>query len=245
MTTLFERRVLIIGAGGLGCPASLALARAGVGTITLADPDAVDPTNLHRQLWFRSADAGRAKVEVAAASISAAFPGVRVAPLRAAAGEGNAESLFRAHDVVVDATDGITTKFLLSDVAVLTGTPLVHGGVLRLEGQAMEIAPGGACLRCLFERPPDPGEVPTCAQAGVLGSIAGVVGAMQARIALERLRRLDFRLGGYSILRIFDGATLKTREVVVRRASDCVGCGESALRGRASLEDGRRLTCAR
>jgi molybdopterin-synthase adenylyltransferase len=238
-----DRRVLIVGAGGLGCPASLALARAGVGTITLVDPDCVDPSNLHRQLWFRTSDVGRPKVDVAAARISAAFPGVRAVPLRASLGESNAESLFRAHEVVVDATDGIATKFLLSDAAVLTGTPLVHGGVLRLEGQAMEISRGGPCLRCLFERPPDPDEIPTCAQAGVLGSVAGVVGAMQARIALERLRHLNGRLEGQSILRIFDGATLKTREVVVRRAVDCAACGESAQGSQRLLQGGGRAAC--
>jgi molybdopterin-synthase adenylyltransferase len=233
---LSDRRVLIVGAGGLGCPASLALARTGVGMISLADPDVVDPTNLHRQLWFRTSDVGRPKVEVAASRIVAAFPAVGVEPLRAKVDAKNAESLFRAHHVVIDATDGIATKFLLSDVAVLTGKPLVYGGVLGLEGQVMEIGPDGPCLRCLFERPPDPDAVPTCAQAGVLGSVAGVVGAMQARIALQRLLHPEARLEGRSSLRVFNGAALRTREVVVRRAVDCAGC---------SLQGAARPACAR
>ena len=243
MATLADRRVLIVGAGGLGCPASLALARAGVGGITLVDPDVVDLTNLHRQLWFRTSDVGLPKVEAAARRISAAFPGVRVMALQAAVSESNAESLFRGHDVVVDGTDGIEAKFLLSDAAVLTGTPLVYGGVLRLEGQVMEIGPGGPCLRCLFESPPDREALPTCAQAGVLGSVAGVVGAMQARIALQRLGHLDAPLDGRSLLRVFEGAALKTREVVVRRAADCAACGEGVRRSLNRIDGAGRLAC--
>jgi molybdopterin-synthase adenylyltransferase len=245
VATLSEKRVLIVGAGGLGCPASLALARAGAGTITLADPDAVDPTNLHRQLWFRTSDIGQPKVEAAAARIAAAFPGIRTVPLQAFVDESNAESLFRTHDIVVDATDGIATKFLLSDAAVLTGTPLVHGGVLRLEGQALEIGPGGPCLRCLFELPPAPDAIPTCAQAGVLGSVAGVVGALQARIALQRLRHPDATLEGQSILYVFDGTALRTREVVVRRAMDCAACGGGERRSLHLLRPAGRLACTR
>jgi molybdopterin/thiamine biosynthesis adenylyltransferase len=240
VSTLADRRVLIAGAGGLGCPASVVLARAGVGAITFADPDPVDPTNLHRQLWHRASDVGRPKVESAAARLGAAFPEVEIVALRIAVDGGNAESLFRAHQAVVDATDDIEAKFVLSDAAVLTGTPLVYGGVLRMEGQVMEIAPGGPCLRCLFESPPDPAAVPTCAQAGVLGSVAGVIGAMQARVLLDRLRQPDARLEGRSILRSFDGAALRTREVVVRRAPDCTACGESARRPARLLADARR-----
>ena len=228
MTSLEEKRVLIVGAGGLGCPASLALARGGVRAITFADPDVVDPTNLHRQLWHRDMDVGRRKVDSAARRLSEAFPAVEVEPLPLAVDAGNAEALFRSHHVVVDATDGIETKFLLSDVAVWTRTPLIYGGVVRMEGQVMEIAPGGPCLRCLFDTPPDPASVATCAQAGVLGSVAGVIGAMQARMALERLRNPRATLDGASILRHFDGASLRTREVLVRRALDCAACGDRA-----------------
>ena len=237
MTLLSQKRVLIVGAGGLGCPASLALARAGVGAITFADPDVVDPTNLHRQLWHRDADIGRRKAESAARRLAEAFPGVEVKALAVAVDAGNAEALFRSHHAVVDATDAIETKFLLSDVAVRTGMPLVYGGVLRMEGQVMEIAAGGPCLRCLFEVPPDPASVATCAQAGVLGSVAGVIGALQARIALERLRNERARLDGSSLLRRFDGLALRTRAVLVRRADDCSACGVRATGPRSGAAE--------
>ena len=228
MRPLVDKRVLIVGAGGLGCPASLALARAGVGAITLVDPDVVDVTNLHRQLWHRDADIGRKKAESAAMRLARAFPEIEVRVLPITVDGGNAEALFHAHHVVVDATDSVPAKFLLSDVAVQTGVPLVYGGVLRMEGQVMEIAAGGPCLRCLFETPPDAQAVPTCAQAGVLGSVAGVVGAMQARIAVGRLRNPRATLQGVSIMRRFDGVALRTRQVRVRRAADCQGCGDRA-----------------
>ena len=133
----------MVGAGGLGCPASLALAQAGVGHLTLADPDRVDVTNLPRQLWHRPQDAeqGRNKAESAVAGLGRAFPTLSTEALPERVDAGNAEGLFRSHDAVIDATDGVATKFFLSDVAVLTGVPLVYGGVLRMQGQALRIDP--------------------------------------------------------------------------------------------------------
>jgi adenylyltransferase/sulfurtransferase len=216
----------------LGCPASLALAQAGVGQLTLVDPDRVDVTNLHRQLWHRTTDVGRPKVESAAAGLSRAFPALRVEALAARVDDSNAERLFRAHDVVVDATDGTGTKLFLSDVAVATGVPLVYGGVLRMQGQAMRVEPGGPCLRCLYEEAPSPQEVPTCAQAGVLGSMAGLVGALEALLVLEWLQGAHGGASGAAsgaptgeaTLHLVDGAALQARQVRVRRAPDCAGC---------------------
>jgi molybdopterin-synthase adenylyltransferase len=219
-----ERKVLVVGVGGLGCPASLALARAGVGRITLADPDLVDPTNLHRQLWHRSADLGQPKVRSAADKLAAAFPKTQVHPLQQRVDARCADALFAAHDLVIDATDGAEAKFMLSDASVRTGVPLVHGGVLRMSGLAMVIAPGGPCLRCLFETPPGPDEAPTCAQAGVLGSMAGVVGALQAVLALGWLHGAE-RPSGCSTLHVFDGAELRGRTLRVLKAADCPACG--------------------
>jgi molybdopterin-synthase adenylyltransferase len=216
-------RVLVVGAGGLGCPASLALARAGVGHLTLVDPDSVDVTNLHRQLWHRTADVGRPKVESAAEGLRRAFPALRVEARAERVDGGNAEALFRAHDAVVDATDGTGTKLFLSDVAVATGVPLVYGGVLRMQGQAMRVEPGGPCLRCVYEEPPTADAVPTCAQAGVLGSMAGLVGASQALLVLERLEGAP-RVEGESTLHVLDGVALRSRRVRVRRVPDCEGC---------------------
>ncbi len=224
MERVASARVLVVGAGGLGCPASLALAREGVGYLTLVDPDRVDVTNLHRQLWHRTPDVGRLKVESAADGLRRAFPALRVETLAERVDDGNAASLFRAHDAVVDATDGTSTKLFLSDVAVSTGVPLVYGGVLRMQGQAMRVEPGGPCLRCVYEEPPSPDAVPTCAQAGVLGSMAGLVGALQAMLVLERLVGGAPLVEGTATLHVLDGATLRGRQVRVRRAPDCEGC---------------------
>ncbi|MBU8894518.1 HesA/MoeB/ThiF family protein [Corallococcus sp. M34] len=217
-------RVLMIGAGGLGCPASLALAQAGVGHLTLVDPDRVDVTNLHRQLWHRASDVGRPKAESAAAGLQRAFPSLSTEALVERVDANSAEALFRAHDLVIDGTDGVATKFFLSDVAVLTGVPLVYGGVLRMQGQAMRVDPGGPCLRCLYEAPPPPDAVPTCAQAGVLGSLAGLVGAAQALLALELLAGAGSAPRGEATLHVLDGVRLLGRTVRVGRAPECPGC---------------------
>ncbi len=242
MSRLAQARVLMVGAGGLGCPASLALAHAGVGHLTLVDPDRVDVTNLHRQLWHRTSDVGWLKAESAAAGLARAFPHLSVEALAERVGTNNAEALFRAHDVVIDATDGTATKFFLSDVAVLTGVPLVYGGVLRMQGQAFRIDPDGPCLRCLYEAPPPPDAVPTCAQAGVLGSMAGLVGALQALLALERLSGAVGAVRGEAVLHVIDGASLTGRTVRVLRAPDCLGCAPGRTPPLTAPEEAERCT---
>lgn len=213
--------VCIVGVGGLGCPASLALARAGVPHLTLVDPDRVDVTNLHRQPWHHPKDVGRLKVESAGEKLARAFPRLSLALEARAVDAGNALELFARHEVVIDATDGVHTKFLLSDAAVLAGKPLVYGGVLRFEGLAMRCQPGGPCLRCLFETPPV--DMPTCAQAGVLGAMAAVMGALEASLALRA--EPD---AGQARLHVVDGWNLSFRQVRVRRRKDCAACGEGA-----------------
>ncbi len=242
MRLLSDARVLVVGAGGLGCPASLALAHAGVGHLTLVDPDRVDVTNLHRQLWHREADVGRPKVESAVAGLRRAFPELSTEALGERVDPDNAEGLFRAHDLVIDATDGTATKFLLSDAAVLTGVPLVYGGVLRMQGQAMRIDPGGPCLRCLYEAPPPPDAVPTCAQAGVLGSMAGLIGALQAMLAVELLSGTARPERGAATLHVLDGATLQGRTVRVRQEPDCAGCGAGRTPVLTGVEEAGRCT---
>ncbi|WP_434390003.1 HesA/MoeB/ThiF family protein [Melittangium boletus] len=232
--------VLVVGAGGLGCPASLALARAGVGRLTLVDPDRVDVTNLHRQLWHRDADVGRPKVESAADGLRRAFPSLGVERVWGRVDAANAEALFRAHDAVVDATDGTATKLFLSDVAVATRVPLVYGGVLRMQGQAMRVVPGGPCLRCLYEEAPDADSVPTCAQAGVLGPMAGLVGALQAALVLECLEAGLDGPPGEAVLHVLEGATLRGRQVRVRRVPDCAGCAHP--RAPVLTEESERCT---
>lgn len=239
MTETVDAKVLIVGAGGLGCPASLALAKSGVTHLTLADPDKVDLSNLHRQLWHRTSDVGRPKVESAADRLRAAFPKLTVETVPERVTAANAEALFRRHDLVIDATDGIDDKFLLSDAAVLTKVPLVYGGVLRMQGQAMLVRPGGPCLRCLFEAPPPADAIQSCSEAGVLGSMAGVIGALQALLALSVLHKRA-GTGDREALVSFDGETLAQRKVEVRKAEDCSACGKNAKPELRASKEGNR-----
>ena len=180
-------RVLVIGVGGLGAPAATALAAAGVGTLGLIDPDAVELSNLHRQPLYASADVGRAKVEVAAERLGALAPALRVETWHARFGPPDAH-LLRRFDVVLDGTDTIAAKFVVNDAAILAGVPLVHAGVLGFRAQLLTVLPGrSACYRCIFEEAPPPGDVPSCQEAGVLGPVAALAGALQAAEAIRLL----------------------------------------------------------
>ena len=184
---LTAARVLVIGVGGLGSPAATALAAAGVGTLGLVDPDVVEPSNLHRQPLYATADVGRPKVEVAAARLRERFPTTRVEARRARFGAGDV-ALARGFAVLLDGTDTIAAKFVVNDVAVAAGVPLVHAGVLGFRAQLLTVLPhASACYRCLFEEAPPPGEVPSCEEAGILGPTAALAGALQAAEALRIL----------------------------------------------------------
>ncbi len=187
---LARSRALVIGVGGLGAPAAMALAAAGVGTLGLIDPDVVELSNLHRQPLYASADVGRAKVEVAAERLGALAPALRVETWRARFGPADAH-LLGSFDVVLDGTDTIAAKFVLSDAAVAAGVPLVHAGVLGFRAQLLTVLPGrSACYRCVFEEAPPPGDVPSCQEAGVLGPVTALAGALQAAEALRLLTGL-------------------------------------------------------
>ena len=209
-------RVLVIGAGGLGCPAVLALALEGVRDVSVADADLVEPSNLHRQLWHHDSDVGRPKVESLAARAQAAFPELRLEALRTRVDASNAAGLFRAHDWVLDGTDRVSVKLMLSDVSVRTGVPLVYGGVVKFEGLVFKVAPGGPCLRCVYEEAPRDEDVATCSSAGVLGSLAGVVGALQVEAGLR---------GTAGTLVRVDGLTGAVRRVKVAQNPGCPMCG--------------------
>ncbi len=209
--------MLIVGVGGLGCPAALALAPH-ADQLTLVDFDRVELGNLHRQPWHHPGDVGRLKVDSATEKLRAQFPELRVVSLSTRVTAENAPALFRLHDVVIDGTDGVETKFMLNDVAVRLGASLIYGGVLRFSGQAMRIEPGGPCLRCLFDDPPL--DAPTCAQAGVLGSMAGVIGGLQGELAFRRNP-----VPGQAQLQVVDGLGFKVRSVTVTKAPDCPACG--------------------
>jgi len=210
-------KALVIGVGGLGCPASLALAPH-ARLLTLVDYDVVELTNLHRQPWHHPGDVGRLKVDSAAEKIRALFPALQVVSLSTRVTAQNVDPLFELHDVVIDGTDDAQAKFMLNDAAVRTRKSLVYGGVLRMTGQAMRIQPDGPCLRCLFDGPPD--EAPSCAQAGVLGSMAGVIGGLQAQLALT-----PNPVPGEALLHLVDGLAFRARQVRLEKAADCQACG--------------------
>ena len=214
---------MIIGMGGLGCPAAVALAQAGVRRLTLVDCDVVEASNLHRQPLYGPEDVGRPKVEVAAERLSRAFPGLELETFLRRVGADDVEPLLARHALAIDGTDSVAAKFLFSDAVARVGTPLVSGGVVQWGGQAMRIDPGGACLRCLYGTAPREDEVPTCARAGVLGSLAGVLGALQASLALGPPSP-----EGRSTLHVVDGRSLRFRTLTVRRAPGCPGCGAAA-----------------
>jgi adenylyltransferase/sulfurtransferase len=185
---LAHRHVVIVGAGGLGCPARWQLAAAGVGRITIVDHDQVELSNLNRQVLYRSADVGRLKAPCAAARVRTAFPDAHIEPRVARLTRDNLAALFSPADFVIDATDGVAAKFLINDGAVELGRPFSHAGILGFHGQTMTVLPGrSACLRCLFPEPPAADAVPTCQEAGILGAIAGVIGALQALAAINHL----------------------------------------------------------
>src|SRR5216110_1078001 len=191
MSTIDEKiarsRVLVIGVGGLGAPAATALAAAGVGTVGLIDPDMVELSNLHRQPLYASADVGRAKVEVAAERLGALAPALRLETWHARFGPPDAH-LLRRFDLVLDGTDTIAAKFVVNDAAILAGVRLVHAGVLGFRAQLLTVLPGrSACYRCIFEEAPPPGDVPSCQEAGVLGPVAALAGALQAAEAIRLL----------------------------------------------------------
>src|SRR5437667_10403157 len=184
---LARARVLLVGVGGLGAPAAAALAASGVGVLGLIDPDVVELSNLHRQPLYESGDLGRPKVDVAAARLRARTPGLRVETWRARFGAAHGE-LARSFDVVLDGTDTIGAKFVVNDATLAAGVPLVHAGVLGFRAQLLTVLPGrSACYRCIFEEAPPPGDVPSCQEAGVLGPVAALAGALQAAEAIRLL----------------------------------------------------------
>lgn len=209
-TALKKASVLMIGAGGLGCPVLQYLAAAGVGRLTVIDPDTVDVTNLQRQVLYTTDDLGRPKAEAAARRLRALNPHLGIAGLAQRFQRDNALSLVGAHDVVVDGTDNFATRYLANDACVLAGRPLVYGAVFGYEGQASVFNwRGGPTYRCLFPEAPPPGEVPACAEAGVLGVLPGLIGLVQATETLKLLTGLGEPLSGRLLL--WDALSMTTR----------------------------------
>ncbi|HYQ57272.1 MAG TPA: molybdopterin-synthase adenylyltransferase MoeB [Draconibacterium sp.] len=221
---ILESKVLIVGAGGLGSPAALYLAAAGVGTIGLIDGDVVDRTNLQRQVIHFTPDVDIPKVDSAKQKINQLNPDVKVNTYPTLLMPDNATEIISEYDFVIDGTDNFPTKFMVNDACVLAKKPYSHGGILRFEGQTMTYVPGSACYRCVFDGPPPKDAVPSCSQAGVLGSIAGMLGTIQATEALKYIVGVGELLTNRML--IFDALKMNFREVKFNQSSGCKVCGD-------------------
>ncbi len=224
---LLDSRVLLIGAGGLGSPASLYLAAAGVGTLGIVDADIVDETNLQRQIVHSTESLGEPKVDSARRTLTALNPDVEVLTYRERLTSENVDRILEAGwDVIVDGADNFPTRYLVNDASVWHGIPVVHGSIFRFEGQVTVFKPGaGPCYRCLFPQPPPPELAPSCAEGGVLGVLPGVIGSLQATEALKLALDIGEPLIGRLLL--FDALAATFAEVKLRRDPDCPVCGDS------------------
>ncbi len=217
-------RVLLVGAGGLGSPAALYLAAAGIGTIGLIDFDVVDRSNLQRQVVHGTAAVGTSKLASARARLADLNPHVQVETIETRLEAANALEHLRGWDVVVDGSDNFPTRYLVNDACVLLGIPTVYGAVLRFEGQVSVFdARRGPCYRCLYREPPPPELVPSCAEGGVVGVVPGVIGSLQALEAIKLVTGIGSSLVGRLLL--FDGMKLQFREIALIKDPDCVVCG--------------------
>jgi adenylyltransferase/sulfurtransferase len=223
---LLNAKVLIVGAGGLGSPAGLYLAAAGVGTIGIVDSDAVELSNLQRQVLHATCDLGRPKCLSAEETMVGINPDLRVTPYHLRLTSENVMEIIRDYDLVLDGADNFPTRYLVNDACVMAGKPLCHAGILRFEGQATTILPGqGPCYRCLYPEPPAPGMVPSCQEAGILGVVAGVMGLVQATEALKLILGIGEGLVGRLLL--YNALEMRFREVRVARDTSCPVCGDN------------------
>src|SRR5213592_1876712 len=221
---LKQAKVLCIGAGGLGSPAALYLAAAGVGRLGIVDFDTVDFSNLQRQILHGTPDVGRPKLDSAKDRLNALNPNVHIETYDAALSSENALQLFAPYDVILDGTDNFPTRYLVNDACVLTGKPNAYGSIFRFEGQASVFATkDGPCYRCLYPEPPPPGLVPSCAEGGVLGVLPGIIGVIQATETLKLITGIGEPLIGRFM--IYDALKMKFRELKLRKDPDCPVCG--------------------
>lgn len=222
---LLNGSVLIIGAGGLGAPAAMYLAAAGVGRIGIADADEVDLSNLQRQIIHAAADVGKAKVQSAKETMNAMNPDVTVEAYRTFVSSENILGLIENYDFIIDGTDNFPAKFLINDACVMAKKPFSHAGIIRFKGQLMTYVPGqGPCYRCVFKNPPPKDAVPTCRQAGVIGAMGGVIGSLQAMEAVKYILGTGDLLTGY--LLTFDALKMEFRKIKLPAdTSECAVCG--------------------
>ena len=222
---LLQSKVLLIGAGGLGSPAALYLAAAGVGTLGVVDSDVVDATNLQRQILHSTDRLGEPKTESARKTLEALNPDVKVIGYQERLTSDNIDRIIADYDVIVDGADNFPTRYLLNDAAIKHRKPVVHGSIYRFEGQVTVFKPfEGPCYRCLFHQPPPPELAPSCAEAGVLGVLPGIIGTIQANEVIKLLLGIGEPLVGRYLL--FDALDTTFREVRLRRDPECPVCGE-------------------
>jgi molybdopterin/thiamine biosynthesis adenylyltransferase/rhodanese-related sulfurtransferase len=233
---LLKSKVLCIGAGGLGSPSSMYLAAAGVGTIGIIDDDTVDASNLQRQILHGVDRVGVLKVESAEKTLKGMNPDIKIDKHVTRITADNAMQLIAPYDVVIDGADNFATRYLVNDVALKLGKPVIHASIFRFEGQLTVFsATGGPCYRCLYPNPPPPDEAPSCAEAGVLGVLPGVMGVLQATEAIKLLLGLGDSLAGR--LLTYDALKVRFRELKLRRDPSCPTCGEGVDRSKIQLMD--------
>jgi len=221
---LLDAKVLMVGAGGLGSPITIYLTLAGVGTVGLVDFDDVDVTNLQRQILHFNDDIGRSKVESAVETLKAYNPDTTVNVHEEPISSVNAMEIMKDYDVIINGADNFPTRYLVNDAAYLSGKTLVDGSILLFDGQATTYIPGQGCYRCLFPTPPPPGEVPSCAEAGVLGMLPGMVGTIQATEVVKQILGVGDSLSGRLLL--IDALSMEFRTVKIRRNPQCPLCGD-------------------
>ncbi len=226
---LLHSKVLVIGAGGLGSPAILYLACAGVGTIGIADHDSVDLSNLQRQIIHTEKAVKKSKVGSAKQAVLERNPNIQVITYEQCIDADNIMELMKDYDFILDATDNFSTKFLINDACVLAKKPFSHAGVIRFQGQTMTYVPEqGPCYRCIFEEPPKETIVPNCRQEGILGAVTGIIGSIQAMEAIKYLLNIGNLLTGYFLT--YDGLTMEFRKIKLpNRTSSCPVCGNHSI----------------
>ncbi len=225
-TKLLESKVLIMGAGGLGSPSAYYLAAAGVGRLGLVDDDVVSLSNLQRQILHTTYEIGKPKTESAAHKLRAINPDVEMVPHPIRVDSSNILPLIQEYDIVLDGTDNFPARFLINDACFMAKKPLIHAGIFRFEGQIISILPGQSpCYRCIFPEPPPPGLVPSCQEAGIFGSVAGILGTIQATEALKVLLNLGEPLTGK--LLTVDVLEMNFRKITIPKSKDCPLCGET------------------
>ena len=223
-----KAKVFIMGAGGLGSPAALYLAAAGVGTIGIADDDVVDLSNLQRQVLHATSDVGKAKVFSAEETLSAINPNVKLIAYKERVTSENVREIIRDYDIILDGSDNFPTRYLINDACFFAKKTLISGSILRFDGQVTVFKPhaGGPCYRCLYPEIPPAGFVPSCSEAGILGPVAGTIGVLQATEALKEILGIGDQLIGR--LSVFDALNSTFREVKIRKDPDCELCGDKA-----------------